>query len=150
MAAYYHSCDVHYREDKHRNIQASDRCRDVQSIVLRVIITLCDYYGANSTFWGNGMDFFQVLNLVKKKGYQRLYLRSPYRLTDDDLYEPRRWFEMALYSGNTKLASMGEFHDEWELSWNLPAPSAIQQISFPTGCIELNPMNLLTLGTTNW
>lgn len=121
-----------------------------QLIVLRVIITLGDYFLSDITFTGNGMDFFQVLNLLKEKRYQRLYLRSPYRLTDDDLYEPSRWFEVAMYSGNTKLASMGEFHDEWELSRNLPAPGAIQQISLPIGCIELTPMNLLTLGVTNW
>lgn len=96
------------------------------------------------------MNFFQVLNLLKKKGYQGLYLRSPYRLTGDDLYEPSRWFEVAMYSGNAKLASMGEFNDEWELSWNLPAPDEIPQICLPVGCIELHPLNLLTLGTTNW
>lgn len=44
MTTYYHLCNVRRRKDKKGNIQAGDRLRVVQSIVLCVIITLSDYF----------------------------------------------------------------------------------------------------------
>ena len=96
------------------------------------------------------MRFFQVITLLKKNGYPQLYLRSRDGLTDKHLYHPLEWFEVKMYSGTELVASMNDDPDDWLVLPIHPAPRTIKQIVIPPGCIELNPENLLTLGTTNW
>lgn len=96
------------------------------------------------------MDFFKVLILLDKKGYKQLYLRSWYFLRENDLYYPSGWDSVTIYSGDVKLALMENDHKEWKLSLYPPQPCSIQQIDIPPGCIELDPLNRLTLGVTNW
>lgn len=96
------------------------------------------------------MEFFKVINLLIKKGYPQLYLRACDCLTDEHLYDPSQWYEVKMYSGTELVALMNGHHDDWLLIPIHPSPRTIKQIDIPPGCIELNPMNLLTLGTTKW